>query len=305
MNELFEPYENILTREIEDELTRKELASYADAIDKLVSIGTHLLKWEMSGDVDETTGIDETVILSVTFKRLLEILDSISLQVRVGAVNTAVIHLRVLFELGVQFEYVMMSSDVKQRCHCMLMTDWYRRLEEINKILPSEQSDEEKEAVGNLKSLINLPQLSLIKSEYDSLRSSKRKGEIKWYNLFDPKLSDFSKLVDQKFSKYKKHYKAISKGFGNDAVHSTNLLRGNITNSEGDLALIQMRNHSEAIGLAGIAFYIGKICCEQFKNRRSREKKSKYIAAIMECEKTHKDVAFPGLYEMKSGSKFE
>ena len=253
MNALFEPYASILSREIEHEITKKELASYAETLDKLVAIGTHLLKWELTGDVDDSVLPTEVIILGVAFKRLLELLDSIALQIKVGAVSTAVIQLRVLFELGVQFEHLL-TDDTLRRCQCMLLTDYCRRLEELNKIPIADQSLEEKSSINDLNALINRPEFSNVKAEYAKLRLNKKQGEIKWYNLFNHSVSDFSKLVNQKFTKYKVHYKAINKDFGNDAVHSTNLLRGNLIQEDGVLSIVQMRNSLEAIGLAGIAF---------------------------------------------------
>jgi hypothetical protein len=67
MNELFESVRTILLQEIEEEPTRKELASYAEAIDKLVGIGTHLLEWDWR---DESITIDEKTVVAVFFMQM-------------------------------------------------------------------------------------------------------------------------------------------------------------------------------------------------------------------------------------------
>ena len=302
MNELFEPVPNILSRRIENESLRERLSHYANALDELISISTHLLSWEFKDDFDETNTAynasgDEIVIIGVAFKRILELMDAIAIQVRHGAIVTATVHLRVLFELAVQLEHLL-SEDSHRRCQCILVADWYRDLEFISKIPVNNRTEEEVIFINELNTFINRQELNDIKAEYDLVRNKYPKIEIKWYRLFDPKLSTFNDLINKKFPKYKVHYRFINKGFGNDAVHSTNLIRNNLSQIDGLPAIIQMRNPTEALGLAGIAFSIGKTCCEFYKERRSKEKKSQYVKAIMNCEKRHKEVAFAGLYKM-------
>ena len=162
---LFEPIPDILSHTIEDEKTREQLASYGEALDKLVSIGTHLLDWECKDDVKSVSG-DEVMIVAAAFRRLLQLIDAISLQVKVGAVDPAVVHLRVLFEHCVQFEHLI-SKDTLHRSLCTVVADKYRVVESIRKVLPSERLLGESSYLEHLETQLGRSELQPYKEEYE------------------------------------------------------------------------------------------------------------------------------------------
>lgn len=296
MNKLFEPIPDLLRRDIENEIVINRLSYFADALDKLVSIGTHLITWELQDVKDPEIGDDEAIIVSVMFKRIIEIIDSISVQLKQGVVSPAATQLRVLFEICIQFEHLL-AKDTYNKCLSILICDWHKPL--LQNIPIDEQHNDYEEYINGLKLLIDKPKLLSFKNEYTRLNKHKNK-QIKWYNLFNDKLSDFSKLVLHEFKQYKVEYRFISKEFGNDAIHSTNLLLGNFVLSEDGLpAVSQMRINEEPVinleplALAGITFKIARNCFEAFNKRQNSHRQRDFIAAILDCEKAHMDVAFP------------
>lgn len=291
---LFEPVPSLLSRTIEHELTQEQLSYYGEALDKLVSIGTHLLNWECQDDDVNSVSGDEALVVAAAFRRLLQLMDAISLQIKVGAVDSAIVHLRVLFEHCVQFEHLI-SNDTLNRSFCMVVADKYRIVESIRKTPLSKRIPDESSYLEHLETQLGRSELQPYKEEYERLRLSATNKELKWYNLFNNKLSDFSKLVEFEFPAYKTNYRWISKMFGNDAVHSTNLIDGSFVNQDGSTGIIQIRKPIEAFALAGIVHNVIRNPFEKFVKRRAAKRQSEYIKAIMVWEVAHKDLAFPKL----------
>lgn len=89
---IFEVQE-ILPRRADDRLNLV-LYSYSDQIDQVVNKGTHVLKW----DVEKKRAGKDHSIPSLIFRNLIELGDSISVQLRQSSVDPAKTTLRSLFE---------------------------------------------------------------------------------------------------------------------------------------------------------------------------------------------------------------
>lgn len=292
MKSLLTPIPEILSYEITDPKIKKNLKSYSDALNKLVSIGTHLFDWEFSQVEDsETLHTDEILQVSMYFRRILDFVDSISIQIKVGSIDPAFSQLRVLFELCIQFQHLI-SSDTLRKSRCILLCDMYRKINIVEKSSPSIPLTLIKEDSEISLMVINRHSLADVKAEYESLKADCKAGEIKWYRLFSRNTPDFRKLIEIHHSNYKIFYQYLYKEFGNDVVHSTSLLQGNIKFENETIIISSIRNTTGALDLVSWTFHIIRDTFEKFVQRRTKEQNSLYINALLRIEKDHFDIAF-------------
>ena len=311
MEDLFKPLSEVLPSDFETDAIKRTILSYADTLEKLLSIGTHLYDWEKKDYYETTLLHDECTYVLISFRRILELLDSISIQLKAGSIDPAFAQLRALFELCVQFEYLI-DTDTQQKGYCILLCDTYRNLERLEKIKLVDKNESDLEYIQHLRSVIELPELSDLKVKYDAIRYNKRLGEIKWYGLYDEKLVNFARLIkkpdgitdEPPYGHYSEMYSIVNKEIGNDIIHSTNLLQGKLTVKDGVVVLPSLRRYEGARSLACASFYIIKQSFEKISLRRDKAKRSLYIKAIMRCEKDNIDVAFGWTEYMSSLRKF-
>lgn len=292
MKDLFIPVPEILSYTNDDSFVKGKLESYSIGLNNLVSIGTHLFDWEFrQEDNTEILREDEVVQVSIYFKRILELTDSISIQLKEGSIDPAFVQLRVLFEICIQFQHLI-ESNVLQKSLCILICDMYRKIEMVENPNSLMSTTIGREEVDHSLNVVNSPSLAHIKTEYESIRTVQNKGEIKWYRLFSSGTPNFGRLIESHYANYKLFYGYLYKEFGNDVVHSTSLLQGNFKYENGTISIPSMRNSEGALDLASWTFHLVRDTFEKFILRRTQQQRSLYVGALMRCEKEHFEIAF-------------
>lgn len=233
---------------------------YHEALHELVCFGTHILSWSLQqgkGKEDQRNEIDLAVPL--LFRHILELVDAISVQIKLGVAAPCKVQLRALLEAQLSLEY-MLEKDRPRRAACYLITDFYRKLSFYKKMMSgtpeSKKLIEELKdhsltmsdftaipeaamAAKNMEELIAKPIYAEVNNEYTEVLKKKGNSEIKWYSLFNG--PNNVKWLAQRLKKYETYvffHQAWS-----DSTHGTGLTQGVLVKGEnGYGAITQLRN---------------------------------------------------------------
>jgi len=178
------------------------LKEFSAKIKETVYFGSHVFKWAM----EKKTGGDENIPLSLSFRHILELIDSISCLVKESYIDPCKIILRAILESVLGIEYILEGETQKRSMDFMV---WYvhQRLKSYKQLDPStnlakefEKSIESdkwvgkmkipefpqlKKAIANLEKLLQKPEYAESEAEYTRLRKLERtKGKIRnWYSF--------------------------------------------------------------------------------------------------------------------------
>ncbi|QMW03763.1 DUF5677 domain-containing protein [Spirosoma foliorum] len=278
-----------------DEVVQKNLDACSSAVSQLIAVGTHLLRWELE---DEPKSEDERGVVGVFFKRILDLLDSTALLLKVGSIDPCINQLRALLEITLAFEYLL-QADTQKRCLCYLLTDldkdlaFYESLvgDDFGKNIPDLD-----ERIKHFKEVIDNSIFDPIRSEY-ILKAFKpdgtrKKVDLKWYNLFT-RMNSLKYLAD--FLKKDKYYKIVY-SYASNVTHGTGLTGRNLSMEDGQISLEQLRNPHDAEEIAKIIIDLGKQAYKAIIKRRSTEQWQEYVWAMQLYKKQNKKYAMPYLY---------
>ncbi|MCK8494608.1 DUF5677 domain-containing protein [Spirosoma sp. RP8] len=118
-----EPVPSILSRQLEGDDVIQAISLYTEGLDEFVNFGTHFLDWELKRNEIEITD----VVVTSMFRRILEIVDSISILLKEGAADPCKVLLRSLFEIVLSFEYLL-KEDTKRRAQCYRYSTYNKQL---------------------------------------------------------------------------------------------------------------------------------------------------------------------------------
>lgn len=242
---------------------------YHDALHELVCFGTHILAWNLKqgkGKEGQRNEIDLAVPL--LFRHIIELIDAVAVQVKVGVIVPTKVQLRALLEAQMSLEY-MLEKDRKRRAACFLIVDHYRKLNFYKKLAADTVEHKKlaadlKEhgdflpnfspvraadgAVKNQEHLVANPIYAEVRKEYLARTNQNTKNlDIKWYALYDgPNSVIWLARRLKKFDVYEFFYRAWS-----NPTHGTDLSTGVLVkaqpgDSRGTGAFIQLRNLQEA-----------------------------------------------------------
>lgn len=254
-----EPIQDIAGREIQPQV-KQLFAQWSKYIDEIVAFGSHILKW--IGDSRKLGG-DEEIPLIMTFRNVIELVDSIAILLRESSIDPCKLQLRAILESLLVIKFIT-EKDAKLRalnylvCHYHQKLDLYKKLD--SKTPQGKQFQTElkrgqygskmqfpnipnlKKAIDNLENLLKKPHYVQSETEYQRLKK-KKKGKPVWYEFFGgPKsiieLADYLNLIDMYNILYRQFSRSIH---GQDVIDSK--LSGD---SRGYAAIAQIRHPQNA-----------------------------------------------------------
>lgn len=247
------PIDDLVPREIPSEI-QIILGQLADLVDELVNFGSHVFAWSAGQKLKG----DEHAPILLTFRHILELLDTIAVLLRSSCLDPCKLVLRALFECTLTIEFIF-KNKTEQRGKDFLIWYEYRKLnfyrrhnpkDELYKQFSSEISKDRlgkriaiveipniEQEIEAIRATIDHPSFSESKAEYE--RYKKEKGTPRyWYNLHDgPKdIEQLAKLL-KKNAFYETLYRHWS-----DFTHGTDILRNKLSISEaGEVSFSQIR----------------------------------------------------------------
>jgi hypothetical protein len=249
----------------------KTVGRFADLIQETVNFGTHILEWGLGS----ASGGDETAPIALSVRHILELLDSVSINIRNSSVDPCKLLLRGALESLFGVVYIL-EADTTRRSMAFMATYANQRLKTYRKFdLTSEQGKEYrsllkkdrlagdmiisipptlvKTAVANLESLLKKPEYKEANAEYHKQKKA-GSGNPYWYSLYDgPK--NIEKLADH--LKLSAMYHILYRQWSS-ASHGTDIIQGKISaRSEGQAAVLQFRLPTDAQVLTSIAVTLG------------------------------------------------
>lgn len=282
-----------------------------EALHELVCFGSVLLGWHL----EELKGSEEHLVPSMFFKRILEIVDAISIQISKSIINPCDIHLRSLLETGLAFEYLL-ESDIEERMLHYLVVDELRHSEELkyslnrmNELLVKQNKriiniDEVEELIElnnvNLQNKINhitnwlaKPKQQVIVATYYARTTNRIKLDFKWYSLSNKTLSNLREL--SKFLNKEEYYITLYKYWSNP-THGTDLIGNSLVIENNDLTGIVGIRDPRKVKEVSIA--TANLCLESFKQFLKLIPKQ-HFGDIKWWEQMYRHSYLNGLYKIK------
>jgi len=252
-----QPVKDLLSRESKEEVGIF-LATIADSIDETINFGTHIFEWfeeSVAGKGDEAAPI------AMSFKHLLEMLDSVSVLVRNSIIEPTKSQLRSALEAAMAIAWIL-QEDSECRAMAFMVWNvheelkWYQRLDEQTlqgkefkqklkgtsvENVQSPPSVKLKKARKSLETLLTEPKYRVAEEEYQKLRGQRIKNPS-WYRLFDgpQNIEQLAARVEMT-EWYELLYRQWS-----GVVHATDLLAGKVKFSEGKTYIQKMRCPDDA-----------------------------------------------------------
>jgi hypothetical protein len=277
-----EPVEELYSSSLMDEATRQNLIKYSRAIYELVCLGTHLLSWEFEAD----RGSDhEKLAVTAFFRRILQLLDAISIQIKEGAADTCEIHMRSLIETWLGFEFLL-KEDTENRSLKYFLYEYNRKRKNFEKYTPEynpgynnlRQAYKNKgflvkdiipitdsaEKIARFEEAINNPLFDPFREDFNSKRD---KHNLKWYHLG----TDFQNLgllareVGQ-FELYDIAYQQY-----NNPTHGTDLMSGVFGSNDENISMMGIRDSTSSKDITMLAIQIGVLAFGRLAKRFTKE----------------------------------
>jgi len=258
------PLEAVLIREIQSE-EAESLNFLAEAIEQIINIGTHFIKWETDrGDVPV-----ETTPLIMMHRHILEMGDAVSILISSSSIDPCKALLRSIWETSLQIEYLLKDPEKMGFCY---ITCHHNKMIKLHKRF-IKNSFEQKEYINQLKGKsfidIDIKNLSdpnaenevkgfekLLEDEYfkiyqkEYLRTLQKNKNPEWYSLFDGPKTCLELAAELK----KKDMYEFLYRFFSSTVHGSDLLNSNLRilpNGYAEASYIRNNEHvSETASMA-------------------------------------------------------
>jgi len=247
--------------------TEPYLNLYYEALHELVCFGTHMLSWILEQNSSKDPLPDETaLVVPLLFRNIIELLDSVSIQVRAGSIIPCKIQLRAILEAYMNLEYLLeVDAEKEYRASCFMLVDHYRKLNYFKQLSPNtpenkklvdslrmyssymkdfESKSDALKAFSNQEFLVNQPIYDSARNVFLKLtRGNTSNLDLKWYSLVSQ--TNSLKALAKKLNKYEL-YEFFYKSWSNN-MHSTDLTTGVlIKEDDGNGAIVQLRYAKEA-----------------------------------------------------------
>lgn len=190
---------DILKRNVSGEI--KKLTKYAsENVEEMVNFGTHIFSWLMELDVDVA---DPSI--NLLFRNYLDVIDSISILLKAGSTDSAIILLRSAFEIAMSILFILQDKTVERGLAYQLAH--YKHIQKQNKkldkdspqyaslldilkkdrnakhIIDQMEIKNRKPVIEAYEQVFNQSKYTKINEEWVRLEHQKKKTE--WYSLFD------------------------------------------------------------------------------------------------------------------------
>ncbi len=284
------PIEEMIPREMDSNL-RKILRRFSEFLDEIVNFGTHAFKWCLD---TEKKG-DEHVPIFLSFRHILELLDSISVLIRESCAEPCKLLLRGIFECLLSIEYLL-QENTEQRGKDFLI--WYRhhRLKILRRHDPDDNLYKEflaclakdktlsgitfpvfpdiKSRIAYYSTLFSNPSYLESEKEYQRIKKTTKKVPKWWFNMHGGP-GDIQELADRlgRPAQYEVLYRNLS-----DFSHGIDILEGKFDIEQpGRVAISQLRLPLNAqfitfiaatFGLSAIRLFINHYALDRFPQLR-------------------------------------
>jgi len=257
-----EPIQDFIPRRIEDKSLLKLLNDFSELIKETVNFGSHVFKWML----DSVTGGDEMAPLFLSFRHILELIDSLSLFIKESYVSPCKIILRGILESVLNIEYIL-ERDTEQRSMNFMVWYNHNRIKLYEKIDPTSdagikyrnaiESDKiinkmkipdfsHEKAIKNLEGLLKKPKYAAAEAEYQRIIQLPRRARQRyknWYSMNDgpTNVRELAERVEL-LGFYEILYRNWS-GY----VHGVDIIEGILSRApDGKAEIIQIRSPRDA-----------------------------------------------------------
>lgn len=280
---------NILPREEMDPEVLKLLGKFSSGIEAAVNFGTHILAW----DIKQAKGKDENIPVILMFRHILELLDSISILIKVSSVDPCKLILRGILETFLGLEYLL-EKDTTERALGFLVWHYHKDLKQYKKFDPREnesknlerilQSDKSldgmtlpkipnlEKAITNINKLLLNPIYSNSEAKYRMLLSSKESNPS-WYRV-----SGGPKNVEQLaiYLKRQALYEILYRNWSGPA-HGTDIMINKMgLRPDGHPEFVQIRYAKDAQTVTQLGFSLALMSFRLMVEKRITNRKEEY-----------------------------
>ena len=267
-----------------------KLSRFERALDELVTLGSHLLRWELESN---SVNADESAYVLSFFKRALGLVDACALLIGNACIIPAKGLTRILLENLVQFEYLLLDLNklpVKV-IHLAIVeiAQQLYELEFLKRRLNPIQAEYLQQEINKLTALYEEPTFANFQSEIDACRYLEgRTLPPKWFKFSDGgrTFTDLmGKLNNSEF--YKSAYNNLS-----DVVHSSGLVGDTIYHDSNTFRIRSIRSPIEAIDITVTISTITLKIYSEMLSRRKQAQKHNYLLTLQAWKNKYSDLYF-------------
>lgn len=274
------PATNIFAEEQTKEQLGRQTA-YSDLIQKVVNMGTHVLDCILVS-TSRKINIEKKVVILGFFRRIIELLDSVNVQLQAGCVIPSVNNLRVLLEALLQLEYFLKDPEQLLLKHkqCTLMEidgriASFRKLKE-NPVV-AEQFPDLDDQIKGLQMEIDKPFFDDIRPEYASkifkANGERRISSPKWYSFSNGPENVWQLAVNLN----KEQYYTTVYNIGSEITHSSGLLLDAFRTQDGQTYMVKIRDARYSRRISRATFLIGYEALELVGKQLGYDDRFKYL----------------------------
>lgn len=268
------------------------LDNLSKSIEEFVEMGIKLLLWDGH---KRAGGEDEDIVVLLFLRNILDLADSISLQVKNSAIAPCKPLLRTIIETTFGLEYLL-EKNTRKRSLAFIVWNTHKRLKFYERLDQTNQNGKnfrktlEKdfiykdggverhfenmnalEAKKNDEDLLKLPKYAKVEEEYQN--TLKKTKKINWYTLYDgPRdIEQLAKRLNHHAS-YEISYRGLS-----DSVHGTNIFFNNLIKMDnGNVDIAHLRNPADAEQVTRDTLCYMLMAFNKFLSLRVPERKVEY-----------------------------
>jgi hypothetical protein len=254
-----------------DDALLRTLGRFAFLIEETVNFGTHVLQWEL----ESSAQTNENVPISLSMRHVLELLDSVAINVRNSCVDPCKLLLRGVLESFFAIAFIL-ENDRQRRSLAFMAAYANESLRSYKRYDPTTEQGAQfrqllekdpalaavaasipcevvKNAIINLEQLLKQPEYREVSSEYARMKKRGSRSPY-WYSLFGGP-NNLEKLADH--LRFNELYHVLYRQWSS-ATHGMDIIRGKIApRGEGQAAILQHRLPGDAQVLTVIAVSIG------------------------------------------------
>ena len=238
-----EPSKNTFSVGLDQEDTDK-LNHYSEVMDKLLCLGSHILNAMRQ---DTVTHPNKREIILVMFRRVMELIDSASVQISYGCVFPCISNLRIILETLLQLEYLLKDPNlIMLKYKHFVIMELDGDLETYENVLKNPSGNIDRAAIirviQDTKVKIQGPYFDDVRDLYVSKvfkTNGERKAQtVKWYS-FTSNANSVRYLAEnlQKLGRYYMVYAVAS-----NLTHSSRLLSDTLYEQEGTVYIRRIRD---------------------------------------------------------------
>ncbi|MBD2699830.1 hypothetical protein IC229_04230 [Spirosoma sp. BT702] len=293
-----EPIEGLYSSNLIDENTRQSLIKYRRAIYELVCVGTHLLSWEFTIN---TGSYFEKLAVAAFFRRILQLLDSISILIGEGAADICEIQMRSLVEITLGFEYLL-KDDIENRSLIFFLYEYNRKkksYEKYNAAYNSKYSNLQQAYKSDgfiLNDINEIPENTDIIIHYEEkindpifdpfrvdFNLKKNNNNLKWYHL-GSNIQSLGLLARElgRFELYDIVYQQY-----NNPVHGTDLMNGVFEHDGVNINLKEIRDPANSKDITRLAIQIGCMAFDHISKRFTKDQQEEVHFRLGRYEVQH------------------